>query len=131
MQLLVVDDEPMVAAMFKIFLEFSGHRVTSVPDGANALAALMEQHFDLALVDLTLPQMDGWELCRRINRSYPNIPVILASGRAISGVTVREEKISVSAVLGKPFDMQRLLDTIGVASAVPKAAPSRSRYSNS
>ena len=59
---LVVDDEPLVAAMFKIVLESSGHQVTTVPDAVKALAALMEQDFDLAVVDLTLPEMDGWEV---------------------------------------------------------------------
>ena len=121
-QVLVVDDEPMVATMFKIFLESSGHQVTTVPDAAKALAALMEQDFDLAVVDLTLPEMDGWEVCRRINRIYPDIPVIVCTGWTVSMEDVREQGACVSAVLSKPFDMQELLDAIGLATAIPKDA---------
>ena len=121
-QVLVVDDEPMVAAMFKIVLESSGHRVTTVPNAAKALAALMEQDFDLAVVDLMLPEMDGWEVCRRINRIYPDIPVILISGSTVSMEAVWEQGACVSAVLSKPFAMQELLDAIGLATAIPKDA---------
>ena len=121
-QVLVVDDEPMVAAMFKIVLESFGHQVTTVPDAAKALAALMEQDFDLAVVDLTLPEMDGWEVCRRINRFYPDTPVIVTTGRTVSMEAVREQGACVSAVLSKPFDMPELLDAIGLATANPKDA---------
>ena len=121
-QVLVVDDEPMVAAMFKIVLESSGHQVTTVPDSPQALAALMEQDFDLAVIDLTLPEIDGWEVCRSINRFYPDIPVILTSGRTISMRAVRQHGACVSAVLSKPFDMQELLDAIVEAIAMAKDA---------
>ena len=129
-QVLVVDDEPMLAAMFKIVLESSGHQVTTVPDAPKALAALMEQDFDLAVIDLTLPEIDGWEVCRRINRFYPGIPVILTSGRAISMSAVRQHGACVSAVLSKPFDMQELLDAIGEAIAIAKDAVAGSGLSH-
>ena len=58
-QVLVVEDEPMVAEMFKTVLEDSGHRVTTVPDAAEALAALEDRDVDLAVIDLTLPEIDG------------------------------------------------------------------------
>ena len=114
-QVLVVDDEPMVAMMLKIVLESSGHQVTTVPDAAKALAALMEQDFDMAVVDLTLPELDGWEVCRRINRNYPGIPVIVTSGRTVSMEAVWEQGACVSAVLSKPFAIQELLDAIKFA----------------
>ena len=121
-QVLVVDDEPLVAAMFKIVLESSGHQVTTVPAAAQALAALIEQDFDLAVIDLTLPEMDGWEVCRRINRIYPDMPVIVTTGRTVSVEAVREQGACISAVLSKPFDMQELLDAMGLAIATPKGA---------
>ena len=121
-QVLVVDDEPMVATMFKIVLESHGHQVTTVPDAAKALAALMEQDFDLAVVDLTLPEMDGWEVCRRINRIYPDIPVIVTTGRAVTVEAVRAQDACVSALLSKPFAMQELLDAIGLAANIRQDA---------
>ena len=120
--MLMVDDEPMVATLFKIVLESSGHQVTQVPDATEAMAALMEQDFDLAVIDLTLPEIDGWEMCRRINRMYPGIPVIVTTGRAVGAEAVREQRACVSAVLSKPFDMQELLDAIELATAIPKNA---------
>ena len=116
-KVLVVDDEPVVAEMFKTVLEASGHRVTTVPDAAKALVALEDQDFDLAVIDLTLPEMDGWEVCWRINRIYPDIPVIVTSGSSISMEAVREQGASVSAIFSKPFEMQDLLNAIGVATA--------------
>lgn len=116
-QVLVVEDEPMVAEMFKTVLEDSGHRVTTVPDAAKALAALEDRDFDLAVIDLTLPEMDGWEVCRRINRNHPDIPVIVTSGSAISMEAVREQGASVSAVFSKPFEMQELLNAIDAATS--------------
>ena len=123
-QVLVVDDEPMVATMFKIVLESSGHQVTTVPDAAKALAVLMEQDFDLAVIDLTLPEMDGWDVCRRINRNYPDTPVIVTTGWSVSMEAVREQGACVSAVLSKPFDiqeLQELLDAIGLATSTPSS----------
>ena len=118
----MVDDEPMVAAMYKAVLESSGHRVTTAPDAARASAALMEQDFDLAVIDIALPQLDGWEVCRRINRTYPELPVIVASGGAVNGESVREQGACVSAVLSKPFGMEELLNAIEVAASMPEQA---------
>ena len=69
------------------------------------------------MIDLTLPAMDGSEVCRRINLNYPDIPVIVTSGSSISMEAVREQGASVSAIFSKPFEMQDLLNAIGVATA--------------
>lgn len=129
-RVLVVDDEPMVADMYKIVLESSGHRVTTVPDAAKLLSVLMEQDLDLAVVDLALPGVDGWEVCRRINRIYPDIPVIVASGIPVSVEAVAEQGACVSAILNKPFDMQQLLDAIFVATDNSKEAVASGARSN-
>ena len=116
-QVLVVDDEPMVATMLGIFLESSGHKVTTALTAARALAAIEENDFDLAVVDLTLPEMDGWEVCRRINLLRPNVAVIVATGWPARVEDGQDRGARINSVLAKPFGMHQLLDAVRDATA--------------
>lgn len=115
LKVLVVEDEPMVAMAVKTFLLRMGHRVTECLNGEAALEAMSRHSFDLAVVDLWMPEMDGWEVCRRINRIGPEVPVILASGRMVTVEDGLVLKARVRAVLAKPFGCQQLRDAIQIA----------------
>jgi CheY-like chemotaxis protein len=117
LEVLVVEDEPLVAMVVEVLLRGMGHRVTACLDGNAALAAFREKEFDLALVDLVMPEMDGWEVCSHINRMGPEVPVILTSGKSINVEDGRKSKVRISAVLEKPFGHQQLLDAIEEAMA--------------
>lgn len=120
LKVLVVEDEPMVAMAVKTFLQRMGHRVTECLNGEAALEAMSRYSFDLAVVDLWMPEMDGWEVCRRINRIQPEVPVILTSGRMVTVEDGLVLKARVRAVLAKPFGHQQLRDAIRVALGVSK-----------
>ena len=115
LKVLVVEDEPMVAMAVKTFLQRMGHQVTECPNGEAALEAMSQHSFDLAVVDLWMPEMDGWEVCRRINRLRPEVPVILASGRMVTVEDGLVLEARVGAVLAKPFGCQQLRDAIQTA----------------
>ena len=118
LKVLVVDDEPLVAEFMRAFLEPVGHQVTVCLSGSIALAALGDNQFDVAVVDLGLSDMDGWELARGINRAQPGLPIIIATGSSVTVEEGRARGVKISAVLLKPFLWQGLLD--GVWEAVGK-----------
>ncbi len=78
--ILVVDDDISVRTIFSSFLKKEGYRVTAVKDGSEAVKAIDEGSFDLALVDLRMPWLDGIEVLGSIKNRKPQIPVIIYTG---------------------------------------------------
>ena len=105
----MVDDEAMVAMALEAFLLSMGHRPTSYGNGADALAALKNKGFHAAVIDLGMPDMDGWEVTRQVNRLRPGVAVILASGRVVTADESRAMDVRVSAILTKPFGQFQLM----------------------
>lgn len=106
--ILVVDDEPQVADVFRTFLQSFGHQVVTCLSGDDALEAFDRQGFDLALVDLGMPNMDGWELTRQLNQRCDVFPIIVATGWNVSIEDGQEQGVRINAVLHKPFGMHEL-----------------------
>lgn len=77
--LLVVDDEPEINKLVARIFEKRGYRVISAADGADALASVERERPDLIILDLNLPRIDGWEVCRRLKSSPATnrIPIIM------------------------------------------------------
>lgn len=78
--LLVVDDEPSVRSLLTRILSLAGYDVATSADGATALASLEQQAYDLVLLDVVMPGMSGFDLCRRI-RQFSQVPIIFLTGR--------------------------------------------------
>jgi two-component system, OmpR family, copper resistance phosphate regulon response regulator CusR len=110
---LVVDDELMVAEVFRTFLEAFGHRVVVCLNGGHALEVFQQEDFDLALIDLGMPVMDGWEVSRQMNQLCPDFPIIIATGWNLSIEDARDKRAQVKAVLKKPFEIQELAQAMG------------------
>lgn len=115
LQVLVVDDDPLVVGMLRTFLESSGHNATVYLEGEEAVTAFREGAFDLVVVDLGMPLMDGWEVSRRINEINPNMPIIVATGWNMSVDEGQEQGAVIDSVLRKPFSMIELAEAIEVA----------------
>jgi two-component system response regulator BaeR len=79
-RILVVEDEPKLAALLVDYLTLAGHVPTHIAHGANALAALRQQPFDALLLDLTLPGLDGLQICRSL-REFSELPVLMLTAR--------------------------------------------------
>ncbi|MFQ6029481.1 MAG: response regulator, partial [Dehalococcoidia bacterium] len=115
LSVLVVDDEPLVADVFRAFLESSGHRAVTCLNGTYALQIFQQEDFDLAVVDLGMPNMDGWEFSRRIHQISPSFPIIVATGWNVSLEDGTDQGVQVQAVLKKPFGKQELTQAIDQA----------------
>ncbi|NJD38130.1 MAG: sigma-54-dependent Fis family transcriptional regulator [Geobacter sp.] len=107
-QILVVDDTQSFRFMVKGYLDDAGYRTTCVADGAEALAALEQQQFDLVLSDMVMPGMDGVELLRRIRVSYPAIPFVLITGNGSIDSAVAAMKEGANDYLLKPLNWEEL-----------------------
>lgn len=100
LRILTVDDDEAVSTAIKHLLEADGHRVTAVSDAESALAQFQPDRYDLVILDLGMPHLDGLSLARRLKDLSPSIPIILLTGW---GDQLREDKPpEVDLVLAKP-----------------------------
>ena len=112
LRILVAEDEPLVAGMLRTFLESVGHNVTVCLNGAEAIEAFEHTEFDLAVVDIAMPEVDGWEVSRRVNEFRPEVPIIVATGWNMTIEDGREQGATVNSVLRKPFAMADLIEAV-------------------
>jgi PAS domain S-box-containing protein len=117
LSVLVVDDEETVRETLAEIIEALGHRVVRVEGGRAALAAVDENEFDLIFTDLSMPEMDGWEVSRAIRARRPEARVVVVTGYGREAALAPQAAEShVAAVIGKPFDfrqVEELLKTYG------------------
>jgi DNA-binding response OmpR family regulator len=111
-RVLVVDDEPMVREVVTSYLERDGHDVTVVADGAAALDALGRQTFDLVVLDLMLPQVDGLRVLQEL-RSRTATPVIVLTARGDEGDRVLGLELGADDYVVKPFSPRELVARVG------------------
>lgn len=109
--LLVVDDAPSILIILKSFLEGDRCRLFAAENGAKALEILEEQNIDLVLLDIMMPEMGGYEVCRkmRANERTRDIPVIFLTGLGRKEEIIRGLEVGGSDYLIKPFDREELL----------------------
>ncbi len=108
MQVLLVEDEPSIAEPLVVALRREGHDVVHAPDGAAALAADREAAFDIVLLDLRLPDMDGFDVCREL-RTRSDVPIIIVSARGEDIDMVLGLELGADDYLVKPFGVRVLL----------------------
>ena len=111
---LIADDDADILLLVKAILERSGHEVVAVSDGAEALAIVRARKPDLAVLDISMPEVDGLEVLRRL-RADPTtseLPVVLLSARAQEADVERGFAIGASAYLKKPFSPRELSEHV-------------------
>lgn len=109
--ILIVDDEPDIVALVSYNLKKEGFSVTAVSEGGEALATLKKNAFDLVILDLMLPDIDGMDICR-ILRAAPktiNIPVIMLTAKGDEHDRVRGLDIGADDYITKPFSPRELV----------------------
>lgn len=105
-RILVVDDDPTIVRLLRINLELEGHEVREATDGRRAGELAGGGWPDLVLLDIMLPDVDGFAVCEQI-RADPataSIPVVLVSARAQAADRARGREVGCSAYVTKPFD---------------------------
>jgi two-component system response regulator ResD len=105
--ILVVDDEPGIREVVRMYLEQDGFQVVEAGDGRQALALAAECDPQLIILDLMLPGMDGWEVCRRI-RSRSNTPIIMLTAKVMEADRVIGLELGADDYVSKPFSPREL-----------------------
>ena len=105
---LVVDDEPRYRDVIRFNLEAEGYRVTCAATGEEALGAFRKQDPDLVVLDLMLPGLDGFEVCRRI-RELSTRPILILTARGADEDKVRGLRLGADDYVTKPFSADELL----------------------
>jgi excisionase family DNA binding protein len=108
---LVVDDDPQVREIVRVNLQMEGYTVREAANGEEGLKAVEDDAPDLILLDVMMPQVDGWEMLRRVQERHGigSIPVVMFSGQLDSGEEEAAER-GANAFVGKPFDLRALIE---------------------
>ena len=113
-RILFVDDDPILREFAQVNLASDAVEIDVAGDGIEGLQALAARPYDLVLVDLDMPRMDGFEVARQVRRDerLAGLPIVMISSRTGTKHTERAHELGVSRFLGKPFQENELLDVI-------------------
>ena len=109
--ILVVDDEREIADLLEIYLKNDGYTVHTCATGAEALRCVGSEHIDLALLDVMLPDIDGFSLCRKIRESR-FFPILMLTARVADSDKILGLTIGADDYITKPFEMKEVLARI-------------------
>ena len=127
-RVLVVDDERTIAELLTTALRFVGFEVRTAATGREALAAAADFHPELVLLDVMLPDLDGFEVCRRLRADGDRVPVIFLTARDAPEEKVRGLTIGGDDYVTKPFSLEEVVARVrAVLRRASGAAPEVSR----
>ena len=109
MSILLVEDEENLQEALKLNLELEDYEVTGIYDGIEALKAVQREFFNLIILDVMLPELDGITVCETIRLSNPDIPILILSAKNSSADRVLGLKKGADDYLTKPFNLEELL----------------------
>ena len=107
-KILVVDDDQNICELLRLYLTKEGYQVTLASDGEDALAKYGQVKPDMVLLDVMMPRLDGWEVCRRI-RKEGDTPVIMLTAKGETFDKVLGLELGADDYITKPFSMRELL----------------------
>ena len=107
-KILIVDDEARIRSIIKKYAEFEGHTVAEAADGMSAVSLCREHDFDIVIMDIMMPELDGFSACREI-RKFSQVPIIMLSARADEYDKINGFSIGVDDYVVKPFSPKELM----------------------
>jgi two-component system alkaline phosphatase synthesis response regulator PhoP len=107
--ILLVEDEENLQDALKLNLELEGYEVSACADGLAALKMLEQEHFDLMVLDVMLPELDGISVCESVRLQKNDIPILILSAKNSSADRVLGLKMGADDYLTKPFNLEELL----------------------
>ena len=112
--ILIVEDEESLLKLESILLSSKGYKVTGVRDGLAALSEIEKCRPDLILLDIMMPGIDGFEVCRRIkgNPDTRDIPIVMLTAKKSAADQARGTEVGADAYITKPFKSLRIIDVI-------------------
>lgn len=113
-RILIVEDEESLLKLETILLTVKGYEVVGVPNGKDAIDTLASESFDLVLLDIMLPDIDGFEVCRliRMNPNTSRLPVVMLTAKKNTEDLERGVSCGASAYLTKPFKSTIIISEI-------------------
>lgn len=109
MDILIVEDEPSLQAALVDLLQAAGHAVDAVGDGAAALERASAHSYDVVLLDVMLPGIDGNEVCARLSRNRPDLGILMLTAKGAEEDKVRGLQLGADDYVTKPFGAKELL----------------------
>jgi DNA-binding response OmpR family regulator len=107
-KILVIEDEPGIAFGLETDLQTEGYEVTLVDDGAKAVSRALSESFDLILLDIMLPNTDGFEICRQLRHKGLKIPIILLTAKTHEAEKILGLDVGADDYVTKPFSPREL-----------------------
>lgn len=113
-KILLIEDEHDAAADIADLLQSRGYQVTPAYTGKQGLKLLRDEKFDLAIIDLLLPDMNGTEVCAMIRHDtrLKTLPIIVSTGVGDDSTQEVSQELGVTAFLSKPYSMESLLEAV-------------------
>ena len=122
-RLLIVDDEENIRKLVRKYAEFGGYDVAEAKDGMEAVAVCREQDFDAIIMDIMMPELDGFSACREI-RKHSDVPILLLSARGEEYDKINGFECGADDYVVKPFSPRELMLRVdAVLKRVKRAAP--------
>ena len=107
-KILVVDDEVRIRSIIKKYAEFEGHTVTEAGDGMEAVYLVRNSEFDIIIMDIMMPELDGFSACREI-RKVSGVPIIMLSARGEEYDKINGFELGIDDYVVKPFSPKELM----------------------
>ena len=111
--ILVVDDEEMIRKLISKYAVYEGHTITEAADGMEAIRLCREEKFDLMIIDIMMPELDGFSACREI-RKFSDIPIIMLSARGEEYDKINGFELGIDDYVVKPFSPKELMLRVNV-----------------
>ena len=130
-KLLVVDDEQNIRAMIRKYAEFDGYAVEEAGDGMEAVEKFRAGAFDLIIMDVMMPELDGFSACREIRKADEQVPIIMLSARGEEYDRIHGVELGVDDYVVKPFSPRELMMRVSAVlkrSQASQATPAREVY---
>jgi DNA-binding response OmpR family regulator len=108
-KVLIIEDDPTMQRVLKDNFEFSGYQVRAVGDGAKALQAVAESQPDLIILDIMLPGVNGFDICRRVRKDGLTTPIIMLTAKSQESDIVLGLNVGADDYVAKPFSIEVLL----------------------
>ncbi len=106
--ILVVDDEIMIRELIKKYAQFEGHKVSEAADGMSAVTMCKQYDFDIVIMDIMMPELDGFSACREIRKSS-EVPIIMLSARGEEYDKINGFELGIDDYVVKPFSPKELM----------------------
>ncbi len=124
--ILIIDDEDLVRYSLRKVLSPLGHEITEAENGAEGLALIDQQPFDLVITDIIMPEKEGIETITELHRTHPNLKIIAISGGGRTGkkdYLRMAQRLGASHALTKPFGAEDLIEAVNDCLQAGEAPP--------